>query len=223
MTAGEKGIWAARLLYPVRVLGPGERIGLWLSGCHRACPGCSNPELWERRREQHMPVQRLADIIRRLAREHPVDGLTITGGEPFEQPEALRALLDMLADVTDDVLIYTGFTLEELRARADGATDGVLARTAVLIDGPYRQELNAGQPLRGSGNQRIHCFRPDLWPAYEALLQQERSGIQNFTLGSSVVSVGIHLAQYADELPARTIEKGLVTDDADHGPVAPGA
>ena len=56
----------ARVLYPVRVLGPGRRVGLWLCGCQRACPGCSNPELWARRPENEVDV----DEVLRMKTEY---------------------------------------------------------------------------------------------------------------------------------------------------------
>ena len=202
-------MYAARILYPVRVLGPGDRIGLWLSGCKRACPGCSNPELWDQRPEQQVSVQALSALIRRIAAEHPVEGLTITGGEPFDQCADLARLLEAVADITRDVLIYTGYALEELHARHCPDTEAVLAQTAVLIDGPYVEARNAAQPLRGSDNQRIHYLQPAVRGAYEAFLTRP-GGIQNFTLGGSTVSVGIHHADYADALPAHTARKGLI-------------
>lgn len=206
-------MYVARILYPVKVLGPGNRIGLWLSGCHRGCPGCSNPELWEQREEQRISVQRLSEILHRLAEEHTVDGITITGGEPFEQTGEMHGLLTLIGDITADVLIYTGFALEELEARGDPETAAALGWTAVLIDGAYRQELNGALPLRGSQNQRIHCFRPELWQAYAECLGGSGQAIQNFTIGSSVVSVGIHRAGFAAELPEFTAQKGLTTDE----------
>lgn len=205
-------MYAARILYPVRTLGPGDRIGLWVSGCRRACPGCSNPELWEHRPGQQISVQDLSALIRRIAAGHPVDGLTITGGEPFDQCAELARLLNDVADITPDVLIYTGSTLEELHARQCPDTEAVLARTAVLIDGPYVEARNTAQPLRGSDNQRIHYLQPDVREAYEAFLMRPNS-IQNFTLGGSTVSVGIHHAGYADALSAHTARKGLISHD----------
>lgn len=205
-------MYAARILYPVRVLGPGERIGLWLSGCKRACPGCSNPELWEQKPEQQVSVSALATLIRRIAAGHPVDGLTITGGEPFDQCADLARLLEAVADVTRDVLIYTGSTLEELHARQCPDTEAVLVRTAVLIDGPYVETRNTASPLRGSDNQRIHYLQPDVRAAYEAFMQHPNR-IQNFTLGGSTISVGIHQADYADALPACAARKGLISHD----------
>lgn len=204
-------MYAARILYPVRVLGPGERIGVWLSGCHRACPGCSNPELWEQREEQRISVEQLSELLHRLARERQVDGVTITGGEPFAQCGELALLLKKIADITDDVLIFTGYLREELDLLPEA--EAVLERTAVLIDGPYVQALNDGLPLRGSRNQRIHYLKAGVQSRYEAFLTSGGPAIQNFTLGSSVVSVGIHRADYASELDTHTIQKGLVTDE----------
>ena len=84
---------AARILYPVETLGPGRRAGIWTCGCDRHCPGCANPELWDREAYGEMKPADIVRVIETLEREGgAVDGITITGGEPFEQAEELAAL-----------------------------------------------------------------------------------------------------------------------------------
>ena len=202
-------MYIARILYPVKVLGPGLRIGLWLSGCARKCKGCSNPELWTQKKEQEISVSRLSDLCHLLAREHPVDGVTITGGEPMDQAGELSLLLPLLSGLTDDILIYTGYTLEALQARNDPATDAVLRCAAALIDGEYREEMNDGSPLRGSSNQRIHIFSEAHLEKYQAYLKNENQ-IQNFSLGGSIVSAGIHRPGYESGLREGARKKGLI-------------
>lgn len=182
----------ARILYPVRVLGPGKRIGLWLCGCSRGCAGCSNPELWARRPEYELTVPEVAALVRRVAASHPVDGFTVSGGEPMDQAAELAALLKDLHAVSDDILIYSGYRLEELRARGDPATDAILRRAAVLIDGPYIEALNDDTVLRGSSNQRVHILNPACEERYRRCLAQTHNQIQNFTTTDGIVSVGIH-------------------------------
>ena len=97
----------ARILYPVQVLGPGNRIGIWLCGCNRACKGCSNPELWIQRDEFEIDVANVASLIRKVAESHIVDGFTISGGEPFQQADELLLLLSYLTPISTDILIYT--------------------------------------------------------------------------------------------------------------------
>jgi len=188
----------ARILYPVRVLGPGERVGIWMCGCDRACPGCSNPELWEPRAEYEISVRNAAAMIGRVRETRAIDGVTISGGEPFRQAAELAELLEAL-DI-GDVLIYTGYLLEELAAMRDPAVDRVLARTAVLIDGPYLREQNDGARLRGSSNQQIHILNESLRPRYERCLAAGENQIQNFTTADGVVSVGIHKQDFAEKM-----------------------
>jgi len=154
-----------RVGYPVRVLGPGERLGIWVTGCKRQCPGCMTPELQDFAAGREMDVQQLMEAIRKVP--GPVEGVTISGGEPFDQPGQLSLLVTLLQrELTDDIIIYTGYTMEQLQARKCPDTDAVLGIIAVLIDGAYVQSLDDGVGLRGSSNQRIHIFRQPQRYAY---------------------------------------------------------
>ena len=157
----------ARMLYPVQVLGPGKRIGIWLCGCTRGCKGCSNPELWEQKPEFEVEPADVFKLIQKVAASQPVDGFTITGGEPMDQAAALVELLRLINDISDDVLIYSGYRIEELKARRDTATNSILKAAAILIDGAYVEEQNDNSVLRGSSNQRIHVLNKKFDDRYQ--------------------------------------------------------
>ena len=182
----------ARILYPVEVLGPGKRIGIWVCGCNRGCKGCSNPELWERKPEYEAAIKDIMGLVDRIAKEHVIDGFTITGGEPLDQAAELAKLIGGLKEYSDDILIYSGYLIEQLRDRDDHDTEAVLNDIAVLIDGEYREEENTDVLLRGSENQRIHVLNPEMEKKYRAYLETAHNQIQNFTTSNGVVSVGIH-------------------------------
>jgi ATP-dependent Clp protease ATP-binding subunit ClpB len=80
--------------YPVATLGPGTRVGIWFQGCTLACPGCLSRDTWEADEGTSLPLASLIAWIDGL--EGPIDGVTISGGEPFQQPVALAGLLDGL-------------------------------------------------------------------------------------------------------------------------------
>ncbi|MDO4538651.1 MAG: 4Fe-4S single cluster domain-containing protein [Coriobacteriales bacterium] len=181
-----------RILYPVTTLGPGERVALWTSGCSKHCVGCANPELWSATSAQYMAPERLAALLGNLSREQGVHRLTCTGGDPLEQADELLFVLESVREVFDDVLVYTGYTLGELRALLGEAMGRLEACADVLIDGRYVAELNDGKVgLRGSTNQRVHYLNPRVRQSYERYLEQPRS-IQNFVFDGRVISVGIH-------------------------------
>ena len=182
----------ARVLYPVEVLGPGKRVGIWLCGCRRGCRGCSNPELWEQRPEYEVTVDDIIDLVSRIDETHEIDGFTISGGEPMDQSEELSQLLLRLSEYSKDILAYTGYRIDELKDRRDPDTDGALTQIAVLIDGEYRESENTDVLLRGSANQRIHILIPEMAEIYENYLSSAHNQIQNFTTSNGVVSVGIH-------------------------------
>lgn len=149
-------LYLDRISLPVTNLGPGRRIGLWVQGCSRKCPGCISPELAERNEKFRCPVEGVAARIYSVHKGF--DGITISGGEPFDQAKALHRLCSMLIDRTPlDILVYTGYTLEEIR-KGDPDKKGFLNCIDFLIDGPYIKELPNTKIWRGSDNQRIHCL-----------------------------------------------------------------
>lgn len=144
-----------RIYYPVTSLGFGNRLGVWFQGCPRRCKGCMSPEMQP---FSQSPVA-MEDVLSRIPGDIRPDGMTVSGGEPFEQSAALRLLVDWFAkNHTGDILVYTGYTLEALHARNDADTDWVLSRIAALADGEYEQRDDPGKGLVGSSNQRLHVF-----------------------------------------------------------------
>lgn len=179
-----------RILYPVTTLGPGKRIAVWTAGCERHCPGCANPELWEIKESQKISEDLLANLIKQMLLKHKVDGITITGGEPFLQSSALASCLNKIGPERPEVLIFSGFQMDELRCDPEKRT--LLLLTDVLVDGAYIRELNDGKtPLRGSSNQAIHYLNKTVIKNYEEYLERGRQ-IENFVYGNEILSVGIH-------------------------------
>lgn len=198
-------MYIARILYPVKVLGPGNRIGIWFSGCEHQCKNCSNPELWKQQENQRISLKELLGLIKNIEKNYLIDGFTLTGGDPFFQSDALRELLPYLYCISNDILLYTGYRYEELVNKYPD----VMKYVAVIIDGKYMEEENHGTVLRGSENQRIIYLNSDLAEQYEMYMSDERSKIQNFTTSNGIVSVGIHLPDYEKKLTRLTTQKGL--------------
>ncbi|HBA46512.1 MAG TPA: radical SAM protein [Lachnospiraceae bacterium] len=180
-----------RVFAPVFSLGPGKRICMWTQGCSKKCFNCISPELQDGDMPD-IPVQQLARIILGIARQNHCSRLTISGGDPFEQAKELKQFLEAVRKEFTDILVYTGFTLGDIRSGVCGET-GIRALSSidVLIDGPYIDEEN--QPtyvLRGSGNQQIHYFNHDLRQEYEDYLSLGRQ-VETFSHDGNVVLVGI--------------------------------
>ena len=143
------------IAYPVTSLGPGRRVVVWLAGCKKRCKGCISPEMQDFKAGRRIAVAKLLRKISKLS--EMVEGITISGGEPFEQLDALDELLNGLTRQMPqwNVIVYTGYTLSTLVADSDKSIN-ILNKIDVLIDGPYRMETPTDHPLKGSGNQRIH-------------------------------------------------------------------
>lgn len=180
----------------ITALGPGKRFAVWVNGCKRRCPGCISQRL------QAEAPQNECDLEEFL-RDFPLsraDGATVSGGEPFDQPAELNKLTRLLNERgVDDILVYTGYTLEQLRARADTDTEAALSRIAVLVDGPYIREQDDGKNnLKGSANQRVLFLKPGFEEKYAAYLREERA-MQEVAMEDTLLAAGIPPAGFAEK------------------------
>jgi len=143
--------------FPVTVLGPGRRIGLWLQGCSIGCAGCVSRDTWAAEAGHSVRLAELLAWCRQTTQGQPFDGVTISGGEPFDQPQALAELLAGLhhwraqAGLDFDLLCYSGHPL----ARLQREHPALLALLDALIPEPYVDNLPMNQLWRGSANQPL--------------------------------------------------------------------
>jgi anaerobic ribonucleoside-triphosphate reductase activating protein len=111
---------------------------------------------------------RLTTVRALAARIHEnpiIEGLTCSGGEPFHQAQGLANLIGLIHRQRPEltILVYSGYTLSQLKSSRLSGVTSLLSRLDTLIDGPYFQQLDNGQTgIRGSSNQTIHHFTPRL-------------------------------------------------------------
>jgi anaerobic ribonucleoside-triphosphate reductase activating protein len=135
-----------------RANGPGARFVIWLQGCTLGCPGCFNPTTHAAEGGREVAVDTLvADAI-----AAGVEGITLSGGEPLQQPEAALALLRGARAAGLSTLVFSGYTIDEIRTLALGAA--LLDAIDVLIDGRYVSTDRLATGLRGSANQQIRLL-----------------------------------------------------------------
>src|SRR6516162_1947668 len=145
--------------------GPGRRFALWFQGCPLRCPGCCNPEMLPFEGGQAVTVAAVLEQVQAAAHEHGVEGITLLGGEPLAHAAGAAALARALRARGLTVMVFSGYTLEEARRLPDPAVGELLARTDILVDGPYlREQPEARRRWIGSANQRIH-FLSDRYQA----------------------------------------------------------
>jgi anaerobic ribonucleoside-triphosphate reductase activating protein len=159
-----------------RANGPGIRFVVWFQGCTLGCPGCFNPATHavapavvpapgtfpgtsgtpgSPGSPKETSIAELAAAMA-AACASGATGLSLSGGEPLQQPEAARALLDAARALGLSTLAFSGYTIDEIRALPGGPD--VLARLDVLIDGRYVAGERLATGLRGSANQHIHLL-----------------------------------------------------------------
>jgi anaerobic ribonucleoside-triphosphate reductase activating protein len=139
-----------------RANGPGARFVVWFQGCTLGCPGCFNPTTHDAAGGRSVAIDELVGELTRARRDRHIEGLSLSGGEPLQQPEAARALLDAARDLGLSTLAFSGYTIDEIRELPGGPA--VLARLDVLIDGRYLARERVASGLRGSANQRIQLL-----------------------------------------------------------------
>ncbi|MDR1385372.1 MAG: anaerobic ribonucleoside-triphosphate reductase activating protein [Planctomycetaceae bacterium] len=137
--------------------GPGVRFVIFVQGCERHCLGCHNPHTHDPDGGYEIEVAKLLTMIK----TNPLlNGVTLSGGEPFLQAARLANLARQCHELGLSVVTYTGYQHEELLAANYLDWQELLQQTDVLIDSPFVQDqATAMLPFRGSQNQRMIQLR----------------------------------------------------------------
>jgi anaerobic ribonucleoside-triphosphate reductase activating protein len=152
---GSRELRVFRFLPTSRANGPGLRAVVWVQGCTLACPGCFNPETHAVAGGQIWPVTDLFQCI--TDQGNQIEGLTLSGGEPLQQMDAVTALLRRVRKETHlSTLLFTGYDRRQLDD-LPGAP-AMLECLDVLIAGPYIASRRIARDLRGSENQTVHLL-----------------------------------------------------------------
>ena len=249
--ADDVAIALNRLHWPVTVLGPGRRVGIWMQGCSIGCRGCVSRDTWPAPGEPGSAgnVISIDDLLSRVdalvcnaddraastgrsedstatsgseavtaARSSPaeasVDGFTVSGGEPFDQAEALEALLGALRNWLDrrgtpdaDIIVYTGYDEPAGRDRCPAA----FSLADAVIVGPYRAG-QPGTPWWGSGNQRLIARDDSMARRYDEALRQTDAGVQVSVETEGVFMIGIPAPGTLARVESKLAEAGIGLD-----------
>jgi anaerobic ribonucleoside-triphosphate reductase activating protein len=132
------------------IYGPGLRTVVWVQGCTLGCPGCWNQQFWPAEGGSHLTIPEVVDAVQQSGDT----GLTLLGGEPLEQSEAVLALIHALRQSGVSTMVYTGFELEEL----DPVQLACIVEADFAIVGPYVARLRSEElRWRGSTNQKLYA------------------------------------------------------------------
>lgn len=177
------------------VHGPGNRFSVWLQGCLKRCPGCSNQAMLPLEsvsQQMISPEQLVADFVKARNSVLNPEGVTIQGGEPFVQAKALSKFLQKLkaADSEVNILLFTGYLLENLRHSVSEDVQSILSLCDTIIDGPFEVGQLDNNLVRGSTNQRLNHETPVLETRDFGRKGREHS----FSSGSSeIIETGIKI------------------------------
>lgn len=134
--------------------GSGIRYTVFFQGCSHGCPGCHNPDTWDPEGGEEMTLH---ELLEKLPVYPLINGITLSGGDPFLQAVTAAELAACFKRADLSVWVYTGYTWEELLERwEEPGFEKLLVNTDVIVDGPFKRELRSlNLPFRGSANQRL--------------------------------------------------------------------
>lgn len=172
-----------------KVLGPGVRCAIWLQGCGRSCKGCMSPSSRDMNGGKQVDI---SDVYDAVIGAGAIEGVTISGGEPFAQVESLYGLIKLIKETTNlGVIVYTGYTLSQLRALTDPLVDEMLEKYIdLLIDGEYDDSQNDGSSLRGSSNQNV-IYLTERYKRYSDLYESGHRDVEIIVTENELFFVGI--------------------------------
>ena len=171
---------AAPLQYDSVVDGFGVRTVIWTQGCSHNCPFCHNPSTHSFDGGALFEVDDIKEELSKLTYQ---DGITLSGGDPLFQIEAVTEICKYAKKINLNVWCYTGFTYEKIRemSKIKPIYQEFLNNVDVLVDGKFenaKKDLNL--LFRGSSNQRLIDVQETLKNNKVILVQENDKIIDNF-------------------------------------------
>lgn len=149
--------------------GPGRRFALWVQGCLLQCPGCCNPQMFDFSPRTIIAADDIFRCVLDAKTTHGIEGVTFLGGEPMLQARGLSRLAFLCQENDVSVMVFTGYRLEDVRAKELPGVANLLACTDILVDGPYIRELpDRERRWTGSRNQRFRYLTTRYAPGLES-------------------------------------------------------
>lgn len=183
-TAAEYTMQIAQVVPSTEAEGPGRRFAVWFQGCPLRCPGCCNPEFLSFKGGEPMSLPELVRMLEGAQDQSGIEGVTLLGGEPFAHAPGAAALASEARHRDLSVMVFSGYTIDQLRDMADPAVARLLTLVDILVDGPYvREQPDTRRRWVGSTNQRIHFLTDrysfdEQWQKRNTLeIRVDRSGI----------------------------------------------
>jgi anaerobic ribonucleoside-triphosphate reductase activating protein len=165
---GTERLLVSLIHYPLYVLGPGRRVGLWTQGCTIHCKGCMSIHTWEFDKSKAIDIDELAQILS----DFDCNKLTISGGEPFDQAPSLLALLRKIRGKFSDILVYTGYKFETLLEKYPEHFEYIDA----IVDSPFIEGMESEYVYKGSDNQRLFVLNKELQDEYDEWMNRKKDG-----------------------------------------------
>jgi anaerobic ribonucleoside-triphosphate reductase activating protein len=168
-------LYVNKLIQSTSVEGPGIRDCIYLQGCSIQCIGCIVPKTWEKEAGIKYHIK---DIKNMILNNSEIEGVTFSGGEPFDQSKALVKLGNELKKEGLTIVIFSGYTLEYLLSSSNQDHLDLLKLTDLLIDGPFlKDKLDLNRLWVGSSNQRYH-FLTDTYKNFKSNISNLKNKVE---------------------------------------------
>ncbi|WP_157154083.1 4Fe-4S single cluster domain-containing protein [Brachyspira murdochii] len=139
--------------------GIGKRFAIWTQGCMKRCRNCCNTHMQPIIKKHIVDCDDIIEQIQYSKENYHIEGITLLGGEPILQSKGLAYIAKWCKENNLSVILFSGYTLEEINISNFDRALELLKYTDVLIDGEYIDELyDEARGFIGSSNQKIYFF-----------------------------------------------------------------
>ncbi len=175
--------------------GPGKRIVIWVQGCTILCNGCFNPTLQPHiARTLVKPETFAADIVK-LCIDNECEGITLTGGEPFQQSQALGFFVKVIKENNLSVVCFSGYTADELLNSTNLNVKTLIKNVDILIAGPFQKDMNYPNRTWFDDPDKELIFLTDVYNKNDAFLNDN---VEYIIKGEDV-----HFSGFVDEVDSK--------------------